>query len=30
MNCWMAVKAKLGDPPVRKGAAEGVFFCTKR
>lgn len=30
MNIWIAVKAKLGDPPVRNGAADGVFFCVKR
>ena len=30
MNIWIAVKAKLGDPPVKNGAADGVFFCVKR
>ena len=28
INICIAVKAKLGDPPVRNGAADGVFFCT--
>ena len=28
INVWSAVNAKLGDPPVRKGAAEAVFFWT--
>ena len=27
MNCCRAENAKLGVPPVKNGAAEGVFFC---
>lgn len=30
MNSLSALNANAGDPPVRKGAAEGVFFCVKR